>query len=185
MPQILIALFLMFFTVNGYSYKEHNLKTVDNKPIIQDKQTYELNSYEKKVARIISDFYNISLEESKKVVNTVYTYTKESNIDPYLIFGIIATESNFNRLAKSSTGAGYTQVYEKYHLNKIKGRDIYDTKVNINIGVSIFKDCINKHKNEYNALACYNGATTDLKKEEYVIKVFKNKNKLVEKIISS
>ena len=77
-----------------------------------------------------------------------------------LLVGLITVESRFNTKAVSSHGAkGLTQVMPRYHKAKIKGRDIFDPRVGIEVGSLVLRDCLNKHHgNHLMALSCYSGS---------------------------
>lgn len=102
---------------------------------------------------------NVHREEAVRIVRAAHRYGNEFNVDPTLVLGLIGAESSYNKTARSHVGAlGYTQVWPKWHQDKIRGRDILDTEVNIEVGTRYLRDCLNRFGSEYKALACYNGA---------------------------
>lgn len=129
-----------------------------------------------KLARNISRKYrHISHPEALRVVNIASREAKLNDLDVDFVLGVIATESSFNRLAISHVGAkGYMQVIPKWHQNRINGRDIYDTEVNIQVGVAYLRECIDRRGGIRGGLACYNGAVTPSKVDEYNTSVTRN-----------
>lgn len=140
---------------------------------------------EDRVAKAVAKLYKtVKYKDTKKVVKLVYKHARKQKIKPMLVIGLIASESGFRRTAVSSHGAiGYTQVLPKYHQDKIAGRDVFDPKVNIEVGIKILSDCIKKRKNIERALGCYNGATTVEKRQKYVNQVRRNQ-RLIAKLAS-
>lgn len=113
------------------------------------------------ISKILKKYAHVSLAEATLVVNYVYYYAEKYSIRPALLLGIISAESSFKRKAVSSHGAmGYYQVMPRYHRNKIQGRNVFDTAVNIQVGAMILNDCFKLAGSETRALACYNGART-------------------------
>lgn len=138
--------------------------------------TYEEHLEKEKAAKVIAKKYRyIDLEGAMQVVTAVYENAKRYGVRPSLLLAMIATESSFNKRAKSSVGAvGYLQVMPRWHRNKIQNRNIWDTEVNIQVGAQVLRDCYKRNKNEKKALACYNGAITPEKVEEYYNAVVRN-----------
>lgn len=125
------------------------------RPIDQDDT--EVTLYATTIQRLYGK--HLTRDEAVRVVRLTHKYSKEFGVDPTLMLGLIGAESSYNKKARSHVGAlGYTQVWPKWHQDKIKGRDILDTSVNIEVGTRYLKDCLNRFGSEYKALACYNGA---------------------------
>ena len=80
----------------------------------------------------------------------VEKYSKEYNIDKYLIFAIIKAESNFKENAKSTSNAvGLMQIMETTAIEKAKElkleiteEDLYEPEINIRIGIKYFTDLL-------------------------------------------
>jgi len=102
---------------------------------------------------------NISKAQAETIVLHVFNEAKRHKIDPLLLLAIIRSESTFNSNAGSSEGArGLMQVLPRWHRDKIRGRNINDVKVNIEVGTTIINDCLNKYNDNVNrALGCYLG----------------------------
>lgn len=142
--------------------------------------SYEEHTEMNRMAKAISSKYRrIDYVTAMKLMTTVYDIAKESKQDPKLILAIIATESSFNAKALSRRdAAGYLQVIPKWHRDKIKGRNIWNMEVNIEVGVKILNDCRRKYSSLRNALGCYNGAVRDEDKDVYYVAVLNNKRQL-------
>lgn len=104
---------------------------------------------------------NSPIDTKQVITNHLFINSATYNIPLELLVGIITVESRFNPRAVSSHGAkGITQVMPQYHKSKIKGRDIFDPRVGIEVGSLIFRDCLNKYHQNYNrALSCYSGSS--------------------------
>ena len=136
-----------------------------------------------KLAKAIDRIYkNVSYSEALSIVKVTYIYARKHSIKPTLALGLIAAESGFNRRARSAHGAiGYTQVVPKWHQDKIKGRNLEDLHVNIQVGMKVLSDCFKKFKGNTNkALGCYNGATQQDQINRYVNKVNHRKQQLLQ-----
>ena len=145
-------------------------------------QEAELRQQEKQlmVKAIRKIYKRTNLEEVTRVVDYAYQYSEAYSVPPFLLIGLIATESAFRRLAVSKEGAaGYTQVLAKHHRDKIKGRNIFRTDVNIEVGTIILSDCMVKHKNVDGALGCYNGTTNPVKIAKFKQAIEKRKDQIL------
>lgn len=123
----------------------------------------------------------VARKQAYAVVHTTVEYAVKYRLDPTLLLGLIAAESSFKPDLVSPMGAvGYTQVMTKYHHDKIKGRDMNNMAVNIQVGAKILRDCFDLHKSERRALGCYNGARNKGDIDKYVshvakhVKIFKS-----------
>ena len=95
----------------------------------------------------------------------IYKYSKEYNVDPYIVFSIIKNESNFKKDVVSKSGAiGLMQLMEStaketatkigiYNFNKDM---LYNPEENIKIGIKYYSVIKEKYKNTSIALAAYN-----------------------------
>lgn len=100
---------------------------------------------------------------NKQLIEYVYQEASKNDLEGDLIIGLIAAESSFRPSVKSSVGAiGYAQVWPKWHQDKIKGRDILNPYVNIEVAAKFLRECFDKNDNRtYEALACYNGSSNN------------------------
>lgn len=134
----------------------------------------------------------------------VYQYSKENELDPFLVFAIIKAESNFKRNIESSSGAiGLMQLMEATAIemaNEI-GEEVvvkealYNPKTNIKIGTNYYAYLLKHYEeNMYLALAAYNAGMGNVDKwiKEGIIKEdgsdienipYKETNNYVRKII--
>lgn len=131
---------------------------------------------EKAAIAITKKYRRVDYETAMRVTSIVYQEARTHGIDPKLMLALVATESSFNPKSLSVAGAkGYAQVIPKWHRDKIKGRDIWNPAVNIEVGVKVLKECFRRNKTEYSALACYNGAVTPDKAVAYKQAIDRNK----------
>ena len=95
----------------------------------------------------------------------VLASAKEFELDPYLVCGVIFTESGFRPQARSNVGAlGLMQLMpatgmEEAKLLEIEGvteQDLTDTALNIRLGCKYLKKLLDEFGNESVALAAYN-----------------------------
>lgn len=111
-----------------------------------------------------------------KVIKTIYPteyydivekYSKEYNVDKYLIFAVIKAESNFKEDASSKKGAkGLMQLIDstaeevaKTINLDIKDKDILNPDININLGTKYISSLLKKYENKELALAAYNAGS--------------------------
>lgn len=107
-------------------------------------------------------------------LQTVIDSANEYNLDPYLVFGVIKTESAFNPDARSHQDAiGLMQITmptgkwiaEKMKITNFEEKDLYDPQTNIKMGCWY----LNNLKNEFNedtilTLAAYNAGRGNVNK---------------------
>ncbi|WAM30532.1 lytic transglycosylase domain-containing protein [Caldicellulosiruptor naganoensis] len=123
-------------------------------------------------------FYFLILKQlyPLRFANSIKKYSKEINVDPYLICAIIKSESNFNQFAISKKGAiGLMQLspltakWVAYKLKLEYSREkLYDPDYNILIGTWYIKYLIDYYKNDTRlAVAAYNAGMTNVNKWLY------------------
>ena len=97
----------------------------------------------------------------------VEKFSKEYDVDKYLIYAIIKAESNFDKEAVSNKGAkGLMQLMDstaeevasQININ-IDEDDILDPKININLGTKYISILIQKYNNINLALTAYNAGS--------------------------
>ena len=93
------------------------------------------------------------------IVKHTYLYAFKNEIDPLLLLSLLKVESGYRDRAVSPYNArGISQVVPRWHKDKIKGRNLTNTAVAIEVGAQILKDCADKyHGNVRKALGCYSG----------------------------
>lgn len=120
---------------------------------------------------IIAKIFNVKQIILKIIYPNKYSqyvekYAEQFNIDPLLIYSIIKAESNFNKDAKSSSGAkGLMQLMDAtaeeiaYKINEplIIKESLYDPEKNIKIGTKYYSELIESFNgNMLLALTAYN-----------------------------
>lgn len=113
---------------------------------------------------------SIQWPQALKISRAVFDEVSTHRIDPYLVIAMISAESMFNTKAGSKAGArGLMQVMPRWHKDKIKGRNIFDVRTNIEVGLQILQDCLVKASDRMTSgLKCYSGGAS--KKYEMRIK---------------
>ena len=123
---------------------------------------------------IIAIFRISNIQEilGKKIYKQQYSeyvnkYAQMYDIDPLWIYAIIKVESNFNKDAKSNSGAkGLMQLMDstateqakKLKIENFESNMLFDPEINIMIGTKYFDDLLSKYdENYYLAIAAYNG----------------------------
>ena len=109
---------------------------------------------------------NAALKNIYKIKYSEYVekYSKEYEVDKYLIYATIKAESNFNQEATSSQGAiGLMQLLYSTAEEiapragiEVTEENIYDPDININLGTKLLSILIQKYGNNELALAAYN-----------------------------
>ena len=97
----------------------------------------------------------------------VEKYSKEYNVDKYLVYATIKAESNFNHYAKSSQGAlGLMQLMESTALEiapkvgvKVSKDSIFEPEININLGTKLLSTLLQTYEKKGLALAAYNAGS--------------------------
>jgi len=92
-------------------------------------------------------------------------YSKDRNLDPYVVAALVAQESNFDPVVRSpanayglmqvmpSTGRGYAR---RLGVKPFSTKRLTEAEVNVRIGTQIFADTIRKFGGVHFALAAYN-----------------------------
>lgn len=108
-----------------------------------------------------------------KYSNYIIKYSKQYNLDPYMVAAVVKTESNFNPKAKSSKNAyGLMQVTEStgicvaeaLKIKNFNSKKLYEPEFNINFGCWYLKDLKNEFKSMNLVIAAYNGGRGNVKK---------------------
>ena len=96
------------------------------------------------------------------LVKEVYTQSIRKGLDPTFVLGMVMQESTFNRNASSFAGAkGFMQVIPRYHREKIQGRNILDTRTNIDVGTSVLQEYLSTSRNLQQATRRYSGGANN------------------------
>lgn len=109
-----------------------------------------------------------------KYSDYIYEYSKEYNLDPYLVAAVIKTESNFRPNAKSAKDAyGLMQITpetakwlaEKMNIENFSVDMLNQPKFNIRMGCWYLNDLKKEFKNNMDlVLAAYNGGRGNVQK---------------------
>jgi soluble lytic murein transglycosylase len=92
-------------------------------------------------------------------------YSKQRNLDPYLVAALVAQESNFDPVVRSHANAyGLMQILpstgrqyaRKLGVRPFSTRRLTEAEVNVRLGTQIFADSIRKFGGVHFALAAYN-----------------------------
>ena len=118
----------------------------------------------KKKNTIMKSFYIIKYSEY------VEKYSKEYDVDKYLIYATIKAESNFNQKAESKKGAkGLMQLMDSTGQEIAKGLnmtidndDLFDPEINIKLGTKYISKMLKKYNNIELALAAYNAGSRNV-----------------------
>ena len=110
---------------------------------------------------IMKMFYIIKYREF------VEKYSKEYDVDEYLIYACIKAESNFNEKAESKKGAkGLMQLMDSTSQEIAKGLnmtidndDLFEPEINIKLGTKYISKMLQKYENTQLALAAYNAGS--------------------------
>lgn len=86
----------------------------------------------------------------------VCKYSEENNVDKYLIYAIIKTESNFNNLAKSNKEAkGLMQLLDTTAKDMLDSDvNLYNSEININAGTKYIRYLLDKYDNNIKLAIC-------------------------------
>jgi soluble lytic murein transglycosylase-like protein len=133
------------------------------------------NQFKESFASQLATTYKIAPKDAKIIISAAAKTSKDHDIDPFLVLGIIAKESSFNKSARSGYGAtGLMQVHAPSHKKVLKtmGLDANNLKttekmltseiqINVKAGVQIYKQYEKQYGSRVKALQAYNGAKND------------------------
>lgn len=106
----------------------------------------------------IQSYCKAGCVDQEDLLKSVSDTARELDIDFKDLLAIAKVESKFKVKATSRGNKGLLQVNVSWHKKKLKGRNPYNVKVNVEVGGGIYKDCLIKHKgNRSKSLRCYNG----------------------------
>lgn len=104
---------------------------------------------------------NTNHEMLTQIVITAFKESDAHRIDPFLTLAVIATESKFDYMATSPSGAkGLMQVIPYWHKDKISAVEVYNPAANVKAGTQILREYLNSSNGDVNkALLKYNGSS--------------------------
>ncbi len=112
--------------------------------------------------------------QAVKIVKAVYKHAFDQEVDPDIIFKIIQIESTYNPKARGGPSVGLMQIIPYWHQDKIQGRDLSSIDTNVEVGIRIFKEYLEKSNGSVRrALWRYNASA---KKKQYAEKVLRLKD---------
>lgn len=116
----------------------------------------------------VINIQNIILKKIYPIQYSEYVekYSKDNGVDPYMIYAMIKTESNFNPNVKSQSNAiGLMQLLEETALERsneideqgITEEELYNPEINIKLGTSYYAYLVKHYQgNNVLALTAYN-----------------------------
>ena len=146
-----------FETIAEVDAKE--IKTTDNNPEISMKLRDDVEDYTKYLVEIDTS----GIEEtyiSKEIQNICVEVGNMYGICPEFLMAIIEAESSGNPNAVNGGCKGLMQIYEKYHLDRMKRlgvTNIFDTYGNILVGADYLAELFEKYEDPGMVLLVYNG----------------------------
>lgn len=177
MKEILLLLLLLISSLNGQKVdtqiqpqpeilpieqKNYNIKEIES----DEKETVSRGSNE----HIITiPKYDIPMPLEHQVY--IYQLCEEKGIEYELILGMIQLESNFDanlvcHNSNKSVDRGYMQINScrEKELKNQGYTDLLDPYQNLEIGINIIADLLNRYEDEHIALSCYNKGENGFKK---------------------
>ncbi|MNU19744.1 Transglycosylase SLT domain protein [compost metagenome] len=102
---------------------------------------------------------SVDERKSRLIVADAYEYAQVHNLDVTVVLAVMRVESNFDANASHKHGSrGLMQVIPYWHRDKLKGRNVMNPRVNVEVGTQVLADCSKKAKGHLlNALSCYSG----------------------------
>jgi soluble lytic murein transglycosylase-like protein len=118
------------------------------------------NALIKWIAQHTTGVPNTNREMITQIVITAFEESDARQVDPLLTLALIATESRFNYMATSPSGAkGLMQVIPYWHKDKISVVEVYNPIANVKAGTAILREYLKLSKGDVNkALLRYNGS---------------------------
>jgi soluble lytic murein transglycosylase-like protein len=123
----------------------------------------------------------VSEAKATEIVDNVYAFSEQHELDPVLVLAMIKNESTFNEKAISREGArGLLQVIPKYHREKLRGRNPHDITVSVDAGVQVLKEYLQDNSNNIRlALNKYSGGGG----QRYISKIANTHKEIAKAII--
>lgn len=126
--------------------------------------------------------YRVSNEALHPIFSTALAAGREHRVDPLLIIAVIGVESGFNPFSQSVFGAqGLMQVVPRFHLDKLpdeaEHNAFLDPVTNVQVGVRVLKDAIQRYGSLEDGLQQFGGAANDPERR-YATRVLAEKQRL-------
>ena len=185
--RVIALLIILSLTIRGKPIEE-SIQAVKASPVMPDKakQATVKRAKPKKAIKAADkkavDFMNSSLGE------WIIEYSKDKDIDPFLIFAIAERESGLNPNAVGDNGAsiGLMQIqprWSKERMKRLGVKDLGEPKGCVKVAVDILLEYKGKDSDLYFVLMAYNGGVAYAKRHintpsDYAVKVFERAVKL-------
>jgi soluble lytic murein transglycosylase-like protein len=122
------------------------------------------------LAEYISSKYKTTVEFAKRVVDLATKYAHEDFPKRNDILAIIAVESSFRPKASYRGSYGLMQIERKSHTKSLRGRNIKDPAVNIELGSQILNEYYQTlGQSKKSAILAYNAGVGNFLKHRYHI----------------
>lgn len=140
---------------------------IESNPEANDRATAinpnDLPKQQAVLAQWLSRKYRVAPEPVSALVSEAFRVGEKTRVDPTLILAVMAIESGFNPFAQSPVGAqGLMQVLTKVHTDKYENYGgklaAFDPLSNLQVGVKVLQDCINRAGSIEEGLKHYVGA---------------------------
>lgn len=152
---LIIVLLYLPVTLTGETFNKQRFDTMGSEvwhtTIIRKYREEDL------VMTISSWFKHIPKSTIRSIVHEAFSIaTASSVITEEDILAIIWVESGFNVKAFNNGSIGLMQVEAKSHPEKIKGRDLTDIRVNMEVGVKVVEEYFKRVRDLKGTLLAYN-----------------------------
>ncbi len=125
------------------------------------------------VAVILDEFKDSLHHDPALLADLIIAKSEENRLDPYLVLGVIKTESDFNRFAVSPKGAVGLMQLRPHTASFLQGGDaesageasLYDNELNISLGTQYLARLIRRFGSLELALEAYNRGPTQLRRQ--------------------
>ena len=177
MKEILLLLILLISSLNGQKVDTQIQPQPEVLPTEQTNYNIkEIESDEKETVSRGSNEHIITIPKydiPMPLEHQVYIYQlcEEKGIEYELILGMIQLESNFDanlvcHNSNKSVDRGYMQINScrEKELKNQGYTDLLDPYQNLEIGINIIADLLNRYEEEHIALSCYNKGENGFKK---------------------
>lgn len=117
----------------------------------------------KKMSLKMKRFDHLNDGKANYYAALIYAFSKQHELDPYLVYSIIHIESSFVSTAVSPKGArGLMQVMPSWSATfNISLDDLFHPATNIRVGTAILRDELKRRRTVQKALAAYNAGKGD------------------------
>lgn len=132
------------------------------KPAEEADRTFTANYDAEKIANFYGAKYQRNTDYLLTIVHHAAAVAKENDVSPFILLAIISHESNFLHTARNNSGAeGLMQIMTNVHKKRFERyggiRMTYVPEVNIRVGATILRECIDIMKSVRGGLRCYAG----------------------------